>query len=214
MSKGKFITFEGGEGTGKSTQVEILVEALRKAGHPSIPTREPGGSRGAEEIRTLLVNGETSRWTAMSEALLNYAARADHMDKTIKPALEKGAWVVSDRFSDSTLAYQGYGHGLELYRIKAMHEVTLGAFYPDLTLIFDLPLEIGLARAADRGDGEDRYERMGHDFHERLRKGFLEIAASEKERCVTIDASGDIEQTAGLVKAAVRERLGVEFDDE
>ncbi|MBT4932719.1 MAG: dTMP kinase [Rhodospirillaceae bacterium] len=209
MSKGRFITFEGGEGTGKSTQVALLATALADAGVDVISTREPGGAPGAEEIRNLLVNGATNRWTPMSEALLNYAARAEHLDKTVYPALEKGQWVISDRFADSTMAYQGFGHGVKRGAINKLGSAVLGDFKPDLTIIFDLDLEVGLERAGARGQGEDRYERMGHDFHDRLRQGFLQIANDEPERCVVIDASAPIEQIAAAIRAIVSERLSV-----
>ncbi|MBC8268275.1 MAG: dTMP kinase [Rhodospirillaceae bacterium] len=209
MSKGRFITFEGGEGTGKSTQVELLAAALRDTDIDVISTREPGGAPGAEEIRALLVNGATNRWTPMSEALLNYAARAEHLDKTVYPALEKGQWVISDRFADSTMAYQGFGHGVERQAIDKLASAVLGDFKPDLTIIFDLDLEIGLERAGARGQGEDRFERMGHGFHERLRQGFLQIASQEPERCVVIDASASIEQVAAQIRSIVSERLSV-----
>lgn len=209
MSKGKFITFEGGEGTGKSTQVKLLADSLRESGLDVVTTREPGGSTGAEEIRSLLVNGAVNRWTPMSEALLNYAARTEHLDKTVYPALEKGQWVISDRFADSTMAYQGYGHGIDLATLKDLHLAVLGDFAPDLTLMFDLDLETGLGRAESRGEGEDRYERMGHDFHERLRKGFLDIAAGEPARCAVVDASQDIEQVAKAIRRIVSDRLQV-----
>jgi dTMP kinase len=209
VSKGRFITFEGGEGTGKSTQVDLLASALADAGVDVISTREPGGAPGAEEIRNLLVNGATNRWTPMSEALLNYAARAEHLDKTVFPALEKGQWVISDRFADSTLAYQGFGHGVERGALDKLGSAVLGDFKPDLTIIFDLDLEVGLARAGARGQGEDRFERMGHDFHERLRQGFLQIASEEPERCAVIDASASIEQVAAAIRSLVSERLSV-----
>lgn len=209
MSRGQFITFEGGEGAGKSTQVTLLAEALRAAGVDVVTTREPGGAPGAEEIRALLVNGATDRWTPVSEALLNYAARAEHLDKTVFPALERGQWVISDRFADSTVAYQGYGHGLGLDRLENIAAAVLGDFKPDLTIIFDLEQETGLERAHARGEGEDRFERMGQGFHERLRRGFLEIAAREPSRCAVIDASGSVDHVAALIRGAVNERLPV-----
>ena len=211
MSKGKFITFEGGEGTGKSTQVALLGEALRKIDISVVLTREPGGSPGAEEIRNFLVNGEVNRWSPMSEALLNYAARVEHLDKTIYPALEQKSWVISDRFSDSTIAYQGYGHGVDSLVLNSLSHILIGEFKPDLTFIFDLDLEIGLARASARGEGEDRYERMGRDFHERLRQGFLDIALEDTERCCVIDASLPINQVASIIRKLVSERLQVKF---
>ena len=211
MSKGKFITFEGGEGTGKSTQVVLLGVALRNIDIPVVTTREPGGAPGAEEIRDLLVKGEVNRWTPMSEALLNYAARAEHLDKTVYPALDQNQWVISDRFADSTMAYQGYGHGVDHAALSALGSIVLGEFKPDLTIIFDLGLETGLGRAHARGEGEDRYERMGRDFHERLREGFLKIAAREAERCCVIDASEPINQVAATIRDLVSERFQVDL---
>ncbi len=209
MSKGRFITFEGGEGTGKSTQVTLLANALRSSGLDVVTTREPGGAPGAEEIRSLLVNGAVNRWTPISETLLNYAARAEHLDKTVYPAIERGQWVISDRFADSTMAYQGAGHGVERETLNKLYSAVLGDFKPDLTVIFDLDLETGLKRAGSRGEGEDRYERMGHDFHERLRKGFLEISREEPDRCAVVDASGSIDQVSAAIRSIVSSRLPV-----
>jgi dTMP kinase len=190
---GRFITFEGGEGTGKSTQVQKLVERLAKEGIEAVKTREPGGAPGAEAIRKLLVEGETARWDALTEALLHTAARRDHLEKTVRPALARGAWVISDRYVDSTIAYQGFGHGLPVEDIRRLHRLANGGFMPAMTFILDLPVEAGLARAARRGGAEDRYERMDKAFHERLRKGFLAQAEADPERCQVIDAFRDVE---------------------
>lgn len=211
MSRGKFITFEGGEGTGKSTQVVLLGAALQDIDIPVVLTREPGGAPGAEEIRNLLVKGEENRWAPMSEALMNYAARVEHLDKTIYPALEQKSWVISDRFSDSTLAYQGYGHGLDCISLDKFSKVVLGEFKPDLTIIFDLDPDVGLARARARGEADDRYERMGREFHERLRQGFIDIANRETERCCVIDASKDIDRVASNIRKLVSERFQLEL---
>lgn len=212
-AQGRFITLEGGEGAGKSTQIARLVTALAAADKTVELTREPGGSDGAEQIRKLLVEGDVGRWTPMTEALLHFAARADHVAKVVRPALEDGKWVVCDRFADSTMAYQGYGHGLGSAPINELYELVLGDFRPDLTLVLDLPVEVGLARAASRSGSpagaEDRYERMDIEFHQRLRDGFLAIAAAEPERCVVVDAARDIEDVFAAVRAAVRDRLGV-----
>lgn len=207
MTRGRFITFEGGEGAGKSTQLRLLAEALMLAGNEVVTTREPGGSLGAEAIRALLVTGEVDRWDAETEALLHSAARRDHLAKTVWPALERGAWVVCDRFADSTLAYQGYGHGLSTRFITDLTRLAIGDFKPDLTLVLDLPVEIGLQRAIGRGGAEDRYERMGSAFHERLRQGFLTIAASDPDRCVVVDATSDPQAVHQQVLRAVRSRL-------
>jgi len=190
VARGRFITFEGGEGAGKSTQVRRLVERLDTAGIPALATREPGGAPGAEDIRRLLVSGDVARWDALTEALLHYAARRAHVKATIAPALAAGTWVVSDRFADSTMAYQGYGHGLGREAIDALHRLVVGDFAPDLTFILDLPVERGLARATAAARGEDRYERMDHAFHERLREGFLDIAGREPMRSDASSSTG------------------------
>ncbi|MEM7222364.1 MAG: dTMP kinase [Pseudomonadota bacterium] len=200
--RGKFITFEGGEGSGKSTQVALLAEHLRAQGRSVVETREPGGCPGAEEIRALLVSGDPGRWEPLSEALLHYAARRQHLSEVVWPALEDGSWVISDRFADSTLAYQGYGQGLAHREIETLYRLVVGARGPDLTLILDLPVEQGLARA----EAVQRYERMDRAFHERLRQGFLEIAQGAPERCRVIDATGDVAQVRDAVRAAVEAR--------
>jgi len=209
MNPARFITFEGGEGAGKSTQVARLVAALERAGIATLRTREPGGSPGADAIRALLVTGETDRWDATTELLLHAAARRDHLVRTVRPALAAGRWVVSDRFADSTMAYQGSGHGLSRVAVATVHGLVAGEFAPDLTLILDLPVEQGLARAATRPGAETRYERMGRDFHERLRAGFLDIARREPRRCAVIDAMAPVDRVAAQVLAIVAERLAV-----
>jgi dTMP kinase len=215
MTAPRFITLEGGEGAGKSTHLRRLGEAMRAAGETVVLTREPGGSQGAEQIRTLLVGGAVNRWEPMTEALLHYAARRDHVERTIRPALDAGSWVLCDRFSDSTMAYQGYGQGLARDWIESLHRVVLGEFNPELTLILDLPVEQGLVRARDRSGaaGEDRYERMGLGFHERLRAGFLDIAVREPARCVIVDATRSVEEVSAAIRAAVRERLGLSLPE-
>ena len=205
----RFVTLEGGEGAGKSTQARRLAAALRQGGLAVVETREPGGSPGAEEIRRLLTTGEIGRWSPMAEALLNYAARADHIRRKINPALAQGQWVISDRFADSTMAYQGYGHGLDRGFIAMLAGAVLGELKPDLTLVFDLPVDLGLSRTQRRKGGEDRYERMNRDFHEALRQGYLEIASADPGRCVLIDASGNEDATWALVARAVKDRLSV-----
>jgi dTMP kinase len=206
---GHFITFEGGEGGGKSTQIRLLAEYLREAGHDVVTTREPGGSPGAESIRSLLVSGETDRWDGLTEALLHYAARRDHLTKTVWPALARGSWVLSDRFADSTMAYQGYAHGLSREALKQLYTITIGDFAPEMTLILDLPVEHGLDRAGLRGGGEDRYERMGVAFHQRLRDGYLAIAEAEPERCVVIDATPSVEAVRDAIVESVAQRFGL-----
>ncbi len=209
MADAKFITFEGGEGAGKSTQIALLAEGLATAGISTRTTREPGGNPGAEQIRELLVTGEAERWDAMTEALLHFAARREHLRSVVRPSLATGQWVLSDRFADSTMAYQGYGHGLGRAAIEQLYALTVGDFAPDLTLILDIPVTLGLERALERRDGEDRYEGLGDAFHERLRQGFREIADREPDRCVLIDASGEIAAVQAAIRACVAERLGV-----
>jgi len=214
---GRFITFEGGEGAGKSTQVRRLVDALRAKGVDVVATREPGGSPGAEDIRQLLVTGDPGRWDPVTEAFLHFAARRDHLARTVWPALDRGAWVVSDRFADSTMAYQGYGHGLGREVVERLYAAAVGDFRPDLTILLDIPVEQGLRRAAGRagpagGSGpsaaEDRYERMDRGFHERLRAGFLDMAAREPARFAVVDAGRDADAVWADVIAAVEQRLG------
>lgn len=205
MSTGLFITFEGGEGSGKSTQIKRLEAALKAQNHDVIVTREPGGSPGAEAIRALLVTGDPDRWDGETEALLHYAARRDHVERVVKPALAEGKVVLCDRFADSTMAYQGYGHDLGPEYIERLHTLTLGSFAPDLTLILDLDLQQGLQRAGSRGDTEQRYESMDLSFHRRLRDGFLKIAEANPGRCKVIDASGTEDDVSALVQAHVDE---------
>lgn len=202
MSRGRFITFEGGEGTGKSTQARRLADALRGRGLEVVLTREPGGSPGAEAVRDLVVNGAHDRWSPVAETLLMYAARADHLDRVIRPALARGAWVISDRFADSTRVYQGAAGGVDAGFIAAVDRAVVGEDQPDLTLVFDLPFETGLARAAGRGGGEARFEGKGADYHRRLRDGFLALARGSA-RHVVIDATGDPEAVARRVDAAL-----------
>ncbi len=207
MTKGRFITFEGGEGTGKSTQVARLVERLRARDLEVVQTREPGGSSGAEDIRNIALNGDAGRWSPMTETMLMFAARSDHLERTIRPALEAGRWVVCDRFADSSRAYQGVGGGTPADFIEALDAAIVGETQPDLTLVFDLPVSIGLERAFGRGLFETRFESKGLEFHERLRRGFLDIAARHPERCVVIDAEGDQDVVEARVWAAIEARL-------
>lgn len=207
MTRGVFITLEGGEGAGKSTQARRLAARLTGAGREVVATREPGGSPGAEAIRALLVTGEADRWSPITETLLMNAARRDHIERVIAPALARGAAVVCDRFADSTRAYQGAGGGAPAGLIAALEAAVLEAAAPDLTLIFDLPVAAGLARAAGRGGREARFEAKGAAFHERLRAAFLEIAEAEPDRCVVIDAGQNEDAVARAIWAAVSERL-------
>jgi dTMP kinase len=210
MSKGpapkRFIVFEGGEGAGKSTQVQRLAETLRAHGEQVVTTREPGGSPGAEAIRSLLVSGDAERWSPETEALLINAARADHLDRTIRPALAKGQWVICDRFADSTMAYQGYGMGLDRVWLEALRKRVVGDTEPGLTLIFDLPVEVGLGRAV----ASQRYEKMGRAFHETLRSAFQDIArAQDGRKRVLIDAGEDLDDVARQVFGAVAAAYGL-----
>jgi dTMP kinase len=209
LPRGKFLTVEGGEGAGKSTQVRLLVAALGRAGIAAAATREPGGSPSAEAIRRLLLDGESERWDAVGEALLLFAARRDHVLRVIEPALAAGRWVVCDRFTDSTIAYQGYGRGLPLADLTALQGFALDDFRPDLTLVLDLPVAEGLDRAARRPGAADRFERLDRDFHERLRNGFLAIARTDPERCILIDAAGEVDAVHRAILGAVAARLGV-----
>lgn len=219
MATGRFITFEGGEGAGKSTQAAILAERLNESGYETLVTREPGGSPRAEEIRDFLLSGKGRDFGPLGEALLFYAARDDHLDNTIRPALEAGTWVLCDRFSDSTRAYQGAAGGVRPPILSTLERIIVGDTRPDLTLVLDLPARDGLTRVAaqqgeEKGDAAgggtqapDRFERMDLGFHEALRNGFLEIARMEPERCVVIDAKQPASAVAEDVWEAVVERL-------
>lgn len=209
MTGGRFITFEGGEGAGKSTQVQRLAARLRSAGREVVATREPGGSPGAESIRDLVLRGDADRWSATTETLLMYAARRDHIERVIRPSLEAGAWVICDRFADSTRAYQGAAGGVDPGFITALETFVLEATRPHLTLMFDLPAEVGLARAHARAGAEMRFESKGAAFHERLREGFRAIASAEPDRCAVIDATASMDQVEAAVWAAVESRLAL-----
>jgi dTMP kinase len=209
MKRGCFITFEGGEGTGKSTQVRLLAAHLSARGADVVQTREPGGSPSAEEIRSLLVTGAADRWSPLAETLLFYAARVEHWRQVIEPALVRGAHVVCDRFADSTMAYQCYAGGLDKRLVEQLHQLAMGRAEPDLTIVLDVPVDDGLKRAASRHDDETRFERKGREFHERLRKGFLEIARLAPKRCVVVDGARAIDKVESDVRAAVASRLGL-----
>lgn len=204
---GRFITLEGGEGAGKSTQARLLAQALRAIGLGVLETREPGGAPGAEVLRELLLHGPVA-FVAQAETLLHFAARAEHLARTIRPALVGGQWVVCDRFSDSTMAYQGYGHGVDRVQIAALAAMMGTA--PDLTLVLDVSAAVAARRLAGRGRAADRYEALDAAFHERVRQGFRAIAAAAPARCVTIDADLAPEAVHAAVLAAVRARLGTD----
>jgi dTMP kinase len=215
MPSGRFITFEGGEGSGKSTQARLLAEALRTKGVEGVLTREPGGSPFAEQVRSLILDPETAPHSPLSEALLFYAARADHLDRVIRPALVAGRWVISDRFSDSTRVYQVEAGGLPLDVFKAFELIVVKLTYPDLTFILDVPPEVGLGRATTRRlaqalSGEDAYEKRDVTYHARLRDGFLAVAKAEPRRCHVIDATAPEEVIAAEVLLQVERRLMVQ----
>lgn len=189
---GRFLTFEGGEGAGKSTQTVLLAEYLRLKGEEVILTREPGGTDGAEMIRALLVSGDVNRWDPMTEALLMISARLDHWNKVIHPALQEGKWVICDRFSDSTIAYQGYGRGVDIPFLQKLHQDILPQATPDRTYIFDIDPKIGINRALNRHTSEVRFEKMAQDFHDRMRHGYLDIAHQNPHRCLIINANDEV----------------------
>lgn len=211
MAKGFFITLEGGEGSGKTTQIKRLADTLKAAGRETVITREPGGTPEAEKIRDLLVRRDGGDWTPLTECLLLFAARVMHVEKLIKPALAAGKVVISDRFADSTRAYQSYGHGLPLQTVESLNALSLGTFQPDLTFILDMDVEEGLARSGKRlaaaRSAEDKFESLDMDFHRRLRNGYLEIAKMNPARCVVIDAGRGMDDVARDLAAAVMERL-------
>ena len=213
MQRGKFITFEGGEGAGKSSRVAGLAERLRGRGIEVVVTREPGGSPGAEAMRDVLLSGKIKPLGPGAEALAFYAARLDHIEKTIRPALERGQWVICDRFSDSTRAYQGASHQVDERLLKALDRVIVADMKPDLTFILDLPPEIGMARAnARRGAQEtDRFEGEDLTFHHALRARFLDIAAQEPQRCFVVDATQSPDDVSAALCDLIDLRLELGF---
>lgn len=204
--RGVFISFEGGDGVGKSTQIQRLAETLRVAGRDVVTTREPGGSAGAEAIRALLVRGEKDRWSPMTEALLAFAARRDHLEKTVLPALDRGAVVITDRFADSSMAYQGHAGGLGAAAIETLYALVVGESGPDLTIVLDAPADEGLRRASSTSR-ETRFEEKGADFQRRVREAFLDIARAAPERCVVIDSRAPVDRVAARIESLVRERF-------
>jgi len=206
-TRGRLITFEGGEGVGKSTQVARLAEELRQKGVDVLETREPGGSPGAEAIRTLLLDPDLKGWPPMAEALLHFAARSDHMVRVIEPALAAGTWVLCDRFTDSTMAYQGVTQGLGTSIIEQLSALTLKGRRPDLTIVLDLDPEVGLRRVAARGEDRNRYELMDLEFHRRLREAYLMIVRSDPARCVVVEATYSVDDVAEQISALVSGRL-------
>lgn len=206
VRSGIFISFEGGEGAGKSTQARLLAEALREAGREVVLTREPGGTGGAEAIRKLLLDPETVL-APLADTLLHFAARADHVAQVIAPALRRGAIVICDRFTDSTLAYQGYGMGVNLADIHRL--IGLIALKPDLTLILQVPENIAKQRLHQRGGGADRYERMDQAMAARIAQGFQDIAVAEPARCRLLDASQDVQAVFQTILSMVKSRFGL-----
>ena len=206
---GKFITFEGGEGAGKSTQIRLLKDWLTQKGITCITTYEPGGTVGADKIKAILTQGDTQQWDGLSDVLLLYAARHDLVTKVIQPALAQGTWVLCDRFADSTFAYQGYGRGLDITLIQRIHNLVLGDFAPDLTLILNLDPAIGMERAKRRaqakGTSVDRFERQDLSFHHRLAQGFKDLAQSGG-RYTLIDASSTLEAIQENIQQIIQER--------
>jgi dTMP kinase len=202
MAQGRFITLEGGEGTGKSTLARGLVDALRAESREVVVTREPGGAPGADAIRTLLVSGDANRWSATEEALLFAAARLNHLNHTIRPALARGAWVICDRYYDSTRAYQVAAGGLDPKTLDTLN-VLIEAPAPDRTFVLDIDASAGLARSQGKHIGEDRFEKKAADFHARVRAEFLAIAEREPKRCVVLDASKPAAEVLAAAKAAL-----------
>jgi len=204
--RGRFITLEGGEGAGKSTQAKLLAEALTARGVPVLQTREPGGAPGAEVLRELLLGGRLD-WSAPAETLLHFAARAEHVERTIRPALEAGLWVVCDRFYDSTMAYQGYGLGADREMIAAL--TRLVGVHPDLTIVLDVSEAVAVERQLRRGMDADRYERLDAFFHSRVREGFREIARAAPERCAVVSADETVEAVQEAMMQAVSRVLAI-----
>ena len=202
----RFITLEGGEGAGKSTQINLLSEKLAAQKIKHISTREPGGTPEAENIRELLLSGAKDRWDPIAELLLMFAARREHCRRTIWPALETGQWVLCDRFADSTMAYQGYAQGAGRAAVEQIQAVTLHQFAPDLTIILDVPVDAGLARAKSRG-ATNRLDNMDREFHQAVRDGFLDIARREPDRCVVIDANAAPEAVAETIWKIVSQKF-------
>lgn len=207
-----FITLEGGEGAGKSTQIKLLTKALQNAGLVTLQTREPGGSKGAEAIRKLVVEGTDDRWEPVTESLLFMTARYDHLQTLIKPALARGEWVACDRFFDSTYVYQGIAKNVNTQWLKQLYSMLYGNFAPDLTLLLDIPPKEGLRRAMLRNSGDEtRFEGMGLSFHEALRQGFLLLAKEEPTRIAVVEATAAIEAIHQSILSAVNKRFQLDL---
>jgi dTMP kinase len=207
---GLFITFEGGEGSGKTTQISLFAQRLHEWLDDDtriVPTREPGGTTGAESIRDLIVKGSPDKWDARTELYLINAARRDHVVKRIRPELDQGSIVLCDRFLDSTIVYQGYVKGLDVNEILHLHEQSTDNLYPAMTFLLDIAPEVGLYRASARVTSDNRFEQEGFDFHNKLRTNFLSLATMFPERIITIDASGTVDQVAGAIWQAFQTKL-------
>ena len=205
------IVIDGVDGSGKGVQSRRLLQFLQAAGQQAILTREPGGSPAAEDIRALLVTGDPEKWDSMTELLLMYAARRSHLRDTVWPALEAGKWVISDRYADSSRAFQGVAGNLGLATVEKIHNIVVGDFKPALVLILDLPESIALERAHKRGDNEDRFEKKGNDYHARVRQAFLQIAASDPSLYQVIDADQTMNRVSADIIDAVNSRLGLQL---
>lgn len=210
--KGRFIVFEGVDGAGKGVQSRLLLAAMQAQGIDTHLTREPGGSPGAEEIRRLIVEGEVNRWDDMTELLLIYAARRSHLVETIWPGLARGSWIISDRFADSSRAFQGVAGNLGMATVETIHREVVGDFMPDLTLILDLDPVVSLERADARGSHEDRFEQKGIEYQRRVREGFRQLAAQTPDARVLIDAAGPIEAVNEQIIAVVNDKFGLALE--
>ena len=211
QSKNKMIVIDGVDGSGKGVQTRILHQAILDSGLPCILTREPGGSAAAEDIRNLLVNGDPDKWDSMTELLMMYASRRAHLRDTIWPALDKGDWVISDRFADSSRAFQGIAGELGLNTVEEIHKISIGDFKPDLVFILDINEQVSLARANARGLGEDRFEKKGNEYHKKVRAAFLDIAGKDSDQYCIIDASGSIEEVTQQIFSALKARFTLDL---
>jgi dTMP kinase len=214
MMKNKMIVIDGVDGSGKGVQTRRLHQAIVRAGHQAILTREPGGSPAAEDIRQLLVEGEPQKWDSMTELLLMYAARRAHLNDTIYPALKSGKWVISDRFADSSRAFQGIAGDLGLETVEQIHRLVVGEFEPDLVLILDIPETVALKRAISRGGREDRFEKKGEHYQSRVRQAFLQIAANDAKQYQVIDADRAMDEVSQDIfdTVSLRFQLSLELD--
>jgi dTMP kinase len=205
--RNQFITFEGGEGSGKSTQINLLHNFLIEKGKDVVSTREPGGTPSAEIIRDLLTKGDADRWSPATEALLMWAARSEHVEKLIKPSLDKGKWVLCDRFYHSTYAYQGVGHNLGIENMRIIKKIIIGEITPNLTFILDIDPVNGIGRTKNRVSNEDRFEKMNLTFHNNLRKAFIQFSKKNPKRFIVIDAELSLEKISEIISSEVQTRF-------